>query len=106
LAPAFDLNPFPDKHRESKTWLSEQDGPITDVHMLVARSAYFGLNNAQALAIVKEVHAVLSSWRQVAMSPEVGLRAAELDDFATAFEHEQMEAAAQYSSGLKPATGR
>jgi serine/threonine-protein kinase HipA len=23
LAPAFDLNPFPDKERESKTWLSE-----------------------------------------------------------------------------------
>jgi hypothetical protein len=29
LAPAFDLNPFPDKQRESKTWLSERTGPIT-----------------------------------------------------------------------------
>ena len=38
LAPAFDLNPFPDKDRESKTWLSEQDGPITDVAMLLATS--------------------------------------------------------------------
>jgi serine/threonine-protein kinase HipA len=35
LSPAFDLNPFPDKNRESKTWLSEQDGPITDVQMLL-----------------------------------------------------------------------
>jgi serine/threonine-protein kinase HipA len=31
LAPAFDINPFPDKEQESKTWLSEQDGPITDL---------------------------------------------------------------------------
>jgi serine/threonine-protein kinase HipA len=92
LAPAFDLNPFPDKHRESKTWLSEQDGPITDVQMLLARSAYFALDKAQALAVLTEVHAAVSGWRQVATSPEVGLRPAELDDFATAFEHEQMAA--------------
>jgi serine/threonine-protein kinase HipA len=91
MAPAFDLNPFPDKQRESKTWLSEQDGPITDVHMLLARSAYFGLSKAQALAILKEVHTAVSSWRKVAMSSAVGLQAAELDDFATVFEHEQME---------------
>lgn len=94
LAPAFDLNPFPDKHRESKTWLSEQDGPITDVQMLLARSAYFALNKAQALTVLSEVHAAVSKWRQVATSADVGLRPAELDDFATAFEHDQLEATA------------
>jgi serine/threonine-protein kinase HipA len=94
LAPAFDINPFPDKDRESKTWLSEQDGPITDVQMLLARAAYFALDTDQALATLAEVHAVVSDWRQLALSPEVGLRPAELDDFAPAFEHEQMEAAA------------
>jgi hypothetical protein len=31
---------------------------------------------------------------KVALSPEVGLRTAELGDFSAAFEHEQMEAAA------------
>jgi len=94
LAPAFDLNPFPDKDRESKIWLSEQDGPITDVQMLLARSAYFALDADRALAVLTEVHAAVSSWRQLALSPEVGLRPAELDDFAPAFEHEQMEAVA------------
>ena len=48
----------------------------------------------QALAVLGEVHAAVSNWRQVALGPEVGLRAAELDDFAPAFEHEQMDAAA------------
>ena len=93
LAPAFDINPFPDKDRESKTWLSDQDGPITDVSMLLARAAYFGLNEDQALAALAEVHAAVAKWRQVALSAEVGLRQAELDDFAPAFEHEQFTAA-------------
>ena len=94
LAPAFDINPFPDKDRESKTWLSEQDGPITDVRMLLARAPYFALDKEQALAVLGEVHAAVANWRRVALSAEVGLRAADLNDFAPAFEHEQMEAAA------------
>ncbi len=93
LAPAFDINPFPDKDRESKTWLSEQDGPITDVSMLLARAAYFGLTDDQALDVLAEVHAAVAKWRQVALSAEVGLRQAELDDFAAAFEHEQFTSA-------------
>lgn len=91
LAPAFDVNPFPDKDRESKTWLSEEDGPVTDVPMLLARAPYFGLERDQALAVLGEVHVAVSNWRRVALGAEVGLRASELDDFAPAFEHEQME---------------
>ena len=74
LAPAFDLNPFPDTHRESKTWLAEQDGPITDLPMLLARSAYFGFDTDRALAVLGEVYAAISKWRQVALGPTVGLR--------------------------------
>lgn len=94
LAPAFDINPFPDRERESKTWLSEEDGPITDVHMLMARAPWFSLNDEQALQVLHEVHRAVSRWRQVALSPAVGLKSTELDDFAAAFEHEQMVAAA------------
>lgn len=94
LAPAFDINPFPDKDRESKTWLSERDGPITDVRMLLARASYFALDEQQALTVLGEVHAAVSNWRNLALGPEVGLRATELDDFALAFEHEQIDAAA------------
>ncbi len=93
LAPAFDLNPFPDKDRESKTWLSEQDGPITDAQMLLARAPYFALDEQQTLTVLGEVQAAVLNWRQVALGQDVGLRPAELDDFAPAFEHEQMEAA-------------
>jgi len=94
LAPAFDINPFPDKERESKTWLSERDGPITDVGMLMARAAYFGLDEVRARGFLAEVHAAVANWRQVALSADVGLRQSELDDYAPAFEHEQMVHAA------------
>ncbi|MQT50157.1 type II toxin-antitoxin system HipA family toxin [Pseudomonas helleri] len=93
LAPAFDVNPFPDKERESKTWLSEEDGPITDLEMLLARSTYFSLSREDALAVLAEVYDAVLDWRQIALSAVVGLQASELDDFAPAFEHEQMEAA-------------
>lgn len=99
LAPAFDLNPFPDKDRESKTWLSEQDGPVTDLDMLFARCDYFGLRRDQALVVLAEVCAALSDWRRVALSPEVGLQERELDDFAPAFEHEQRRAATDLLRG-------
>lgn len=93
LAPAFDVNPFPDKERESKTWLSEQDGPVTGLDMLLARCAYFSLTESAALAIVSDVCEAVSHWRHLALGPAVGLKPAELDDFAPAFEHEQMEVA-------------
>ncbi|WP_080707652.1 HipA domain-containing protein [Bordetella bronchiseptica] len=99
LAPAFDINPFPDKERESKTWLSEEDGPITDVHMLLARAPYFLLNHAQARSILADVHAAVANWKKIALGVEVGLRAYELDDFAAAFEHEQMDATAALLEG-------
>lgn len=93
LAPAFDLNPFPDKERESKTWLSEQDGPIMEIDLLLARCDYFFLDQTAALAILAEVVRAVSNWTQIAQSAAVGLKIKELDDFAPAFEHEQFHAA-------------
>ena len=94
LAPAFDLNPFPDKDRESKTWLSPQTGPIDSLQMLLDHANYFSLGAPDAaLAILSEVVRAVSNWKAVAMAPEVGLTRKELDDFAPAFEHEASQAA-------------
>ncbi len=94
LSPAFDLNPFPDKLRESKTWLSEDTGPIDSIVQLLGQAAYFYLEQSQALAILAEVYAAVKDWRHIALSREVGLSQRELADFAPAFEHAEMEAAA------------
>lgn len=93
LAPAFDINPFPDKERESKTWLSDQDGPITDLNALMDRCAYFALTPAKALTVLSDVYKSVKNWKSMALSVAVGLKPNELDDFAPAFEHDQMEKA-------------
>ena len=70
LAPAFDINPFPDRERESKTWLSEEDDPITDIHMLMARAAWFSLNEQQARQILGEVHQAVRQWKRLRSVPK------------------------------------
>lgn len=87
LSPAFDLNPFPDKDRESKTWLSEDTGPITSVAQLLGQAARFQLHRADATAVLAEVVKAVQQWRDVALTAAVGLTQAELEDFAPAFEH-------------------
>jgi serine/threonine-protein kinase HipA len=101
LAPAFDINPFPDKDRESKTWLSEQDGPIVDVATLLARCTTFALSAAQAQKVLAEVSKAVAGWRALALSPEVGLKPDELEDFAPAFEHAQTTQATAFSGKLR-----
>lgn len=85
LAPAFDLNPFPDKDPESKTWLSEDTGPITSIKQLIGQAARFALSPSQAQAILDEVMGAVRCWKDVATSPEVGLPAHEINDFLSAF---------------------
>jgi len=93
LAPAFDLNPFPDRVRESKTWLSQDSGPITSVEQLIGEGDYFGLRRAEARHEAAAMARTLSNWRDIAVSKEVGLDEAELAVFAPAFEHAQAQAA-------------
>jgi serine/threonine-protein kinase HipA len=87
LAPAFDLNPFPDKDRESKTWLSEDTGPITSIAQLMGQAARFQLEPHEAADVLAEVVKAVKRWRDVALTADVGLSQAELEDFAPAFEH-------------------
>lgn len=93
LAPAFDINPFPDKFNESKTWLSEEDGPITALSALMGRAPYFSLGADQAQAVLGEVVRAVAEWKAVATSPAVGLTPKEVNDFVPAFEHDQIAAA-------------
>lgn len=93
LSPAFDLNPFPDKLRESKTWLSEDTGPVTSVKTLVDLANRFYLSRDAALSILAEVVNAVGGWKNLAMSPEIGFCRSDVRDFEPAFEHREMEAA-------------
>ena len=85
LAPAFDLNPFPDKERESKTWLTEDTGPITSLAQLLGQAERFQLSQTAAQNILEKVTQAVSQWKSVAASAEVGMTNSDIADFKAAF---------------------
>ena len=94
LAPAFDINPFPDKDPELKLWLTEDSGPVDEIDAVVAAANYFRLSQADALRILGEVYHAVRDWKRIAQSAPVGMSNGDLDDFTPAFEHAQTRAAA------------
>jgi serine/threonine-protein kinase HipA len=91
LAPAFDLNPMPDRVRELKTWISEEAGPQATVEALLSVLPYFRISPARAKTILRRMLSVLSKWRQAGEA--LGMPRRELEQFADAFEHEEHAAA-------------
>ena len=91
LSPAFDINPFPDRQRELKTWISEEAGPAASIDALMAAAAYFKLDKEAAVKILAEVERTISTWR--VRGRELGMSAGELEQFADAFEHREREVA-------------
>lgn len=84
LAPAYDLNPFPDRVRELKTWISEETGPEASVEALMSVVPYFRIPIARAKQTLAEVEAAVATWRKVGRG--LGMSAAQLEQFAEAFE--------------------
>lgn len=93
LAPAFDLNPFPERARELKTWISENTGPSASIDALLSVTAYFGISAHRAGEILGSVVAAVAKWRQTGRA--IGMNVQELDQFAEAFEHSELDAARQ-----------
>jgi serine/threonine-protein kinase HipA len=91
LAPAFDVNPFPDRVRELKTWVSEDAGPEATIEALMSVLPYFRIAPPHARQILREVEQAVSRWRYVGRG--LGMTTQELDQFADAFEHEERAAA-------------
>lgn len=87
LSPAFDINPFPDRLRELKTWISEETGPAASIDALLSVAGYFRIPLAQARKIVRDVERTVSAWRAVGAA--IGMTSSELDAFTEAFEHEE-----------------
>lgn len=83
LAPAFDLNPMPGDRRESKTWLTEDSGPIDSRSILMDGAPYFRLTVREAEAIWAELVQAVSHWRSVAKG--LGMQSTDLVDFEPAF---------------------
>jgi serine/threonine-protein kinase HipA len=91
LSPAFDINPFPDRERELKTWISEDLGPAATIESLIAVAPYFQIKPAKVRQIMGEVETAVGKWRPE--GKKLGMTKAELDALTSAFEHAEREAA-------------
>lgn len=97
LAPAYDLNPVPTdiKPRVLTTAIDLEDGTASlDRAMEVA--SYFELDAKMARAIAVEVGEAVVKWRGEAA--RLGLTTTEIERMASAFEHEDLQAALMPSS--------
>jgi serine/threonine-protein kinase HipA len=91
LSPAFDVNPFPERVRELKTWITEETGPAASIEALMSAIAYFGITPARAKEILGEVEGAVARWRDVGR--ELGMTDVDIGQFAEAFEHGERAAA-------------
>ena len=96
LSPAFDLNPFPDRARELKTWVSAETGPEATIEALMSVVAYFRLPLARAKAILGDVERAVKGWRRVGRS--LGMSTREMEGFADAFEHPERQQARKHAA--------
>jgi serine/threonine-protein kinase HipA len=83
LSPAFDLNPFPERARELKTWISEDTGPEASREAALSVAPHFGLSAKRARVIQSTVDEAVATWRSVGAA--IGMTKAESDSFAEAF---------------------
>lgn len=91
LSPAFDINPFPDRARELKTWVSPDTGPEATITALMSVLPYFQIQAERAREILREVDHAVDSWRERGRT--LGMTANEIEAFADAFEHTERDAA-------------
>lgn len=91
LSPAFDLNPFPDRVRELKTWISPESGPEATVEALRAVAPYFKITAGRAREIVARVERAVAKWRKEGRA--LGMSEVELEPFAPAFENAERRGA-------------
>jgi serine/threonine-protein kinase HipA len=95
MAPAFDLNPFPDRARELKTWISAETSPGATIEALLSVTPYFRIPLPRAKTILRQVAAAVATWRDAGR--KLGMTGPELDAFAEAFEHSESRAAREVS---------
>ena len=92
LSPAYDLNPVPTdiKPRVLSTTIDVDNGTAS-LNLAFEVASYFELGEAEAHRIAGQTGQAVATWRKEAA--KLGLTPAEVDRMASAFEHEDLQAA-------------
>lgn len=92
LSPAFDINPQPERTRHLETGISELSGHAASIEAALEAAPFFDVDQDEARSMLGSMVAVIDGrWRQ--RCREAGLSAAEIRNYAPAFEHEETQIA-------------
>ena len=100
LAPAFDINPQPYRHRHLETGISELSGNAASMEAALEAAPFFDVAADDAAAMLRGMVATISErWR--AHCRATGMTGAEIKRFEPAFEHEETRAARRLLRGVR-----
>lgn len=92
LAPAFDVNPAPERFKELKTAIADPAAPDASIQLLMEHAFYFDLESDEAAGIVGTMaRTIQEKWEGLAR--DVGMRATDIATYRPAFEHPEAERA-------------
>ena len=88
LAPAFDINPQPKRHRMLVTGISEEYGRAASIEAAVEAAPYFDLTEDRARANLRRILEVIEQ-QWVARCKAAGMSTREIAAYRPAFDHEE-----------------
>jgi len=92
LSPAFDINPSPNRHRVLETAIMEGGSFDASLEIALDAAQFFDLSSDEARSLASSMAKIVSAhWRE-ALRDE-GTSTNDIREFATAFEHGEMERA-------------
>ncbi|MCY3858521.1 MAG: type II toxin-antitoxin system HipA family toxin [Gammaproteobacteria bacterium] len=98
LSPAFDINPQPFRQALLKTGISELSGFEPSIEALIEASFLFEIDESEAASMVLDMATTIrDSWRMICA--DVDMTAAQISQYAPAFEHRQMVIALAVGKG-------
>jgi serine/threonine-protein kinase HipA len=100
LSPAFDLNPNPQRAKRFVTAIGGGDA-ADEIGLALEVAELFRLAPHEADAVIAEVSAATSRWREVAAG--VGVSRGEIEMMDAAFEHEEARLARERSASVRRA---
>ncbi len=92
LAPAFDINPQPERHRMLTTGISEEYGRAASIEAAMEAAPYFNLSEDRARENLQRIVETVSE-RWTSHCRAAGMSAREVMAYLPAFDHEETEKA-------------
>lgn len=100
LAPAFDINPQPERHRSLETAIISGAGSEPSIALAIEASGHFGVGQDDAVEIIGKMAQEISS-RWVTHAQRAGMTTREINSYAPAFANEEMTKALKFKQSGK-----